>query len=145
MFIERVAEISDELYEAITRLVPQLGIHKTIPTREELNALLDSAASTLWSARYPNENGEIVGILTIAVYRVPTGLRSIVEDVVVDQNFRRRGIAQALLHAAIKFAHEAGADGVSLTSNPQREAANKLYQSLGFVRRETNSYYFKIK
>ena len=85
--------------------------------------------------RYPDEHGEIAGILTIAVYRVPTGLRSIVEDVVVDQNLRRRGIAEALLRSAIDFARDAGANGVALTSNPKREEANKLYQSMGFERR----------
>jgi len=64
--------------------------------------------------------------------------------VVVDQNFRRRGIAEALVNSAIEYAREAGVDGISLTSNPKREAANKLYQSMGFEKRETNSYYFKI-
>jgi len=145
MLIERVDKVSDELYEAVTRLVPLLGSHKTIPRREELTALIHSEASTLWIARYPDEQGEIAGMLTMAVYRVPTGIRSIVEDVVVDSNLRRRGIAEALLQKAIEFARTAGVDGISLTSNPQREAANQLYQAMGFARRETNLYYYKIK
>ena len=95
-------------------------------------------------ARYPDQNGEIIGMLTISIYRVPTGLRSIVEDVVVDPEFRRRGMAQGLLQAAIHSAHEAGANGVALTSNPKREAANLLYQSMGFEKRETNSYFYRL-
>jgi len=145
MFIERVLQDSNELFEAIKRLVPQLDTHKSIPSRQELTLLINSEASTLWIARYPDEGGEIAGILTIAIYRVPTGLRSIVEDVVVDQHLRRRGIAEALLRSAIEYAQDVGANGVSLTSNPQREAANKLYQALGFERRETNSYFYRIK
>jgi GNAT superfamily N-acetyltransferase len=145
MYIERVCEVSDELFETIKRLVPQLGIHQPIPTREELISLVNSELSTLWIAKYPDENAEIVGMLTMAIYRVPTGLRSIVEDVVVDQKMRRRGIAEALLHSAIDYARNVGVDGVALTSNPQREAANQLYLSVGFERRETNSYYYKIR
>ena len=144
MYIERVREVSDELFEAIERLVPELGAHKLVPNRKDLIALINSESSTLWIARYPDEFGNIAGMLTIAIYRVPTGLRSIIEDVVVDQNFRRRGIAEALVNSAIEYAREAGIDGISLTSNPKREAANKLYQSMGFEKRETNSYYFKI-
>jgi len=145
MFIEKISNISDELFETICRLIPQLGIHKVLPTREELSSLINSESSSLWVASYPDQSGVIVGILTLTIYRVPTGLRSIVEDVVVDQDMRRRGIAEALLHSAMKFAREAGTNGVALTSNPQREAANLLYQSLGFERRETNSYFYKFK
>ena len=145
MHIEKALEVSDELFEAIQRLVPQLGLHKILPSRNELTALLNSEASALWIAKYPDEHGKLVGMLTIAIYRVPTGLRSIVEDVVVDQDFRRLGIAEALVKTAMEYAREIGVDGISLTSNPKREAANKLYQSMGFERRETNSYYFKIK
>ena len=144
MYIEKVLDVSDELFESIQRLVPQLGIHKSLPTREELVALTQSEASTLWVARHPDENGTIAGMLTMAVYRVPTGIRSIVEDVVIEQSLRRRGIAEALLHTAIEFAREAGANGIALTSNPQREAANQLYRSMGFERRETNSYFYRL-
>lgn len=99
----------------------------------------------LLAARVPNENGAIAGILSLIVYRVPTGLRSIIEDVVVDEKLRRRGVGEALIRYAIKLAREAGADGVSLTSNSQREAANQLYQSLGFESRKTNPYFYKLK
>jgi len=145
MYIEKVVEISDETFEAITRLVSQLGVHKLAPSREELALLINSESSTLWIARYPDKNGEIAGMLTISIYCVPTGVRSIVEDVAVDSSFRRMGIARALMETAIDFARDARANGVALTSNPKREEANKLYQSMGFERRETNSYYYKLK
>ncbi len=76
---------------------------------------------------------------------MPTGLRSIIEDVVVDETARRKGIGEALVRHAIELAREAGADGVSLTSNPQREAANQLYQSMGFQLRQTNPYFYKLE
>ena len=144
MYVEKVTEISDEIFDAILRLTPHLGSHKVIPTREEMVSLIKSESSTLWIAKYPDQSGTIAGILTIAIYRVPTGLRSIVEDVVVDPNFRRLGIAKALLQSAINFARDAGANGVALTSNPKREAANLLYQSLGFEQRSTNSYFYRL-
>ena len=145
MHIEQVEELTDEIFDAILKLIPHLGGSQLIfPTREEIVALVKSESSSLWVARYPDQNGEIAGILAIAVYRVPTGLRSIVEDVIVDPDFRRRGIARALLQSAINFAREVGASGVALTSSPKRIAANLLYQSMGFEQRETNSYFYRL-
>ena len=144
MYIEKVTECTEEIFAAVLRLVSYIGAHKALPTQQEIDSLIRSESSTLWVARYPDPTGTIAGMLTAAIYRVPTGLRSIVEDVVVEPNFRRLGIARALLLTAIDFAREAGANGVALTSNPKREAANLLYQSLGFERRDTNSYFYRI-
>ena len=145
MHIETVSEVTGELLDALSRLIPQLSAHKKAPTRDELTALIHSEPSTLLIARYPDEKNTIAGMLTLVIYRVPTGIRSIIEDVVVDQVMRRQGIAEALMKRAIQIAREAGADSVSLTSNSQRAAANQLYQSMGFKRRETNAYIYKLK
>ncbi|MCS5685302.1 MAG: GNAT family N-acetyltransferase, partial [Acidimicrobiales bacterium] len=73
-------------------------------------------------------------------FRIPTGLRAWIEDVVVDEAARGRGIGDALNRAAIERARAAGARTVDLTSRPSREAANRLYRRLGFVERGTNMY-----
>ncbi|HEU4746424.1 MAG TPA: GNAT family N-acetyltransferase [Anaerolineales bacterium] len=145
MHIKKVSEVTGELHESLQRLVPQLGAHKIPPTREELQELVGSESSTLLVACESDESSPIVGMLSLTIYRVPTGLRSIIEDVVVDGSARRKGIGEALMQKAIELAQDAGAEGISLTSNPQREAANRLYQSLGFQLRQTNPYYYRLK
>lgn len=145
MIIERAVEITDELFTAIQSLVPQLGPGKVPPTRGELEALLGSETSILLTARVSENNDLIAGILTLAIYRVPTGLRSIVEDVIVDEKFRRRGIAEALLKHAVEIAREASAGNISLSANPSREAAHRLYQKLGFSRRDSYFYILRLK
>ena len=145
MYIEKAHEATQELLEALQQLIPQLGAHKLPPTREELAALIQSESSTLLMARYPDEEGPITGILSLTIYRVPTGVRSIVEDVVVDENMRRRGIGAELLRHAIALAREAGANGVALTSNARREAANRLYRALDFKQRDTNAYMYELQ
>jgi ribosomal protein S18 acetylase RimI-like enzyme len=145
MYIEKVSEVTEELCETLQRLVPQLGAHKTPPTFEELTALVKSEASILLIARVPDESGPIAGVLCLVVYRVPTGVRSMIEDVIVDERMRRRGIGEALVREAIERARAAGASGVSLTSHPEREAANRLYRSIGFELRQTNPYFYKLK
>ncbi|HEX9386392.1 MAG TPA: GNAT family N-acetyltransferase [Anaerolineales bacterium] len=145
MYIAKVSEVTEELYEALQRLIPQLGAHKTPPTFEELNQLVNSESSTLLVARHSKEDDPILGILCLTIYRVPTGLRSIIEDVIVDESARRQGLGEALVRYAIDLAHKAGAEGVSLTSNPQREAANQLYKSMGFELRKTNPYFYRLK
>ena len=145
MYIEKASQLTEEIFDAVRRLVPFLGTHKPIPSRADLTLLLDSGTSMLLLARFPASDSPIAGMLTISIYRVPTGVRSIVEDVVVDTAFRGKGIAKALMQSAIEIAREAGANGVALTSNPQRVEANQLYLSLGFHRRETNAYFLPLK
>lgn len=135
-------EVDDELYEAFQRLVPQLTTNNPPPTRDDLFALINEPSSTLLLAR--NDSGQIVGALSLTVYRVPTGIRSIIEDVIVDVSARGQGIGEALMLYAIDLAKGKGAKNISLTSNPMRVAANKLYMKMGFEKRETNAYQMKL-
>jgi ribosomal protein S18 acetylase RimI-like enzyme len=143
MQIEIQSKFSEDLLDAFTHLIPQLKISFPPLTREELTSLLASDASTLLTAR-DEATGQIVGILTLIVYRVPTGVRARIEDVVVDESMRGRGIAVELVQRALEIARQKGADGVALTSNPKREAANRLYQKVGFKKWETNVYFYKF-
>jgi ribosomal protein S18 acetylase RimI-like enzyme len=142
MRIDIVTQADAELYEAFQRLVPQLTNNNLPPSLDDLVALVRDAASTLMVAR--NAEGKIVGALTLSIYRVPTGVRSIIEDVIVDNASRGQGIGEALMFRAIKVARERGAKNISLTSNPMREAANRLYLRVGFKKRETNAYQLKL-
>lgn len=144
MFIARATAVTDELFAAIEKLLPQLKFSYPQPSRKDLAALIASDSSILLCARYPDEGSTISGILTLVVYRVPTGIRARIEDVVVDEALRGNGIGEALVKHALDLAHEAGADGVTLTSNPKREAANRLYQKVGFKRWKTNLYLYKF-
>ena len=144
MFIVRATAVTDELVSAFERLIPQLKLNASPPTREELGALLSSASSILLVARYPDDQADIVGMLTLIVYRVPTGVRARIEDVVVDADMRGKGIGEAMVRRALNMAREAGADGVALTSNPKRESANRLYRRLGFKPWQTNLYFYKF-
>ena len=103
MYIGKVTEFTDELYEALQLLIPQMGIHKVPPTRDELTTLIHTPGAILLVARDSNEHGKIVGVLSLTIYRVPTGLRSIVEDVVVDEKMRRQGIGEGLVGRAIEL------------------------------------------
>jgi ribosomal protein S18 acetylase RimI-like enzyme len=135
--IEAAREADDELVEAFARLLPQLSTHARRLDREALARLLGEAASTLLVARV---DGRIVGALTLVLYRIPTGLRARIEDVVVDAGGRGHGLGAALTEEAVRRARRAGARTVDLTSRPDRAAANRLYERLGFVRRESVGY-----
>ena len=89
--------------------------------------------------------GDIVGTLTLVVFRIPTAIRAWIEDVVVDESARGRGVGEALTAAALDRAKAAGARTVDLTSRPSREAANRLYQRLGFIGRDTNVYRYDLE
>lgn len=143
MEIEVVTEATQELWEAFQRLVPQLTSNNPPPSLDELRALLRSEASILVVARRPAA-GTIVGAACLGLYRVPTGLRAVIEDVIVDESARRQGVGEALVRRLLEIARQRGAGSVSLTSNPRREAANRLYQRLGFTPRHTNVYVYRF-
>ena len=136
--VEEATEATPELVEAFARLVPQLSRSAPAPGPAEVTEMVASPATVVLVAR--DDAGAIVGTLTLVLFRVPTGVRAWIEDVVVDDAARGRGVGEALNREALRRAAERGARTVDLTSRPSREAANRLYQRLGFEARETNVY-----
>ena len=142
MEITLVDQITDEIEEAFKRLVPQLSASAKIPGREELQEIADN--DSLFIARDPEQAGKILGSLTLVTFRIPTGVRAWIEDVVVDEAARGKGTGEALTRAALDRARELGAKTVDLTSRPTREAANRLYQRVGFELRHSNLYRYTL-
>ncbi len=140
--VERVDEVDDEVVAAFARLIPQLSRSAPPPGRAELAEIAGSAAMTVLVAR--DDTGSIIGTLTLVLFRIPTGVRAWIEDVVVDGAARGTGAGAALTNEAVRLAGQAGARTVDLTSNPTREAANRLYRRLGFKVRETNVYRYEL-
>ncbi len=138
--ISEALTVDDELVAAFELLIPQLSRSNPPPRADELRAIVESEASTLLIARDDERDGAIVGSMTLAMFLIPTGRRAWIEDVVVDGDARGKGVGRLLNERALEIANEAGATTVDLTSRPSREAANRLYQRLGFVERETNVY-----
>ena len=137
--IEIVETPTDEVVTALARLIPQLS-SATPPNAAELATII-AGGSTVFVARV---DGAIVGSLTLVMYRIATGLKAWIEDVVVDEAARGHGVGEALNFAAIEEARRRGAKAVSLTSRPSREAANRLYQRIGFSARDTNVYRYDL-
>lgn len=136
-------EFTPDLREGFDRLVPQLSSSNPPPGDDQLRAIIASPASILLVAR-DGDGGRILGSLTLVVFPIPTGIRAWIEDVVVDEAARGRGVGEALNRAALGRAKAEGARTVDLTSRPTREAANRLYQRLGFTQRETNIYRYDL-
>ena len=133
--------VDNDLVEAFQRLIPQLSKSKPAPTKEQLESIVASDSSQILLAK---ADGVIVGSLTLVIFHIPTGVRAWIEDVVVDADARGKGVGEALNKFALAEAKRQGATTVDLTSRPSREAANRLYQRLGFVQRDTNVYRFTL-
>ena len=140
--IEVAASVTDEIVTAFERLVPQLSSSSPAPSRGHLQRIVNSDSCRLMLAR---EGEQIVGSLTLVVFPIPTGARAWIEDVVVDSSARGKGVGEALNLKALEIARAEGALTVDLTSRPSREAANRLYQRIGFVKRDTNVYRYDLK
>jgi ribosomal protein S18 acetylase RimI-like enzyme len=141
--VEIATTLTPAIVDAVTRLVPQLSSSSPPPSTAELGDIVASPATDLFIALV--DDGGVVGMATLATFRTPTGLRAWIEDVVVDDAGRGRGVGTALTEAMLDRARELGCRTVDLTSRPSREAANRLYQRAGFVARETNVYRYDLR
>ena len=142
MRIEEVTSVDPELGASLRGLIFQLSPGAAPPTDEDVQEILDSPATRLLVAR--DDDGAVVGSLTLVMFRIPTGVGVWIEDVVVDEAARGQGTGEALVREGIRLAEEAGAKAVNLTSRPDRAAANRLYQRLGFEARTTNVYRLEL-
>jgi ribosomal protein S18 acetylase RimI-like enzyme len=140
--VELATEATDELAAALAALIPQLSSAPP-PDREELERIIGHDATSLLVAYDPQR--VLLGTLTLVTFPIPTGVRAWIEDVVVDERARGLGVASDLVREANRIAAEHGARSIDLTSRPSREAANRLYQRLGFERRETNVYRYSVE
>ena len=162
MSVELVTESTPEVVEAMGRLIPQLS--RSAPPLDAAGArrFLSQGCVHLFVFRPDTDEGgtgtsvtgtaggdapqgrPILGMLSLVVFEIPTGVRAWVEDVVVDAAARGQGAGQALVGAALAHSDALGARTVDLTSRPTREAANRLYRRCGFEQRETNVYRFAL-
>jgi ribosomal protein S18 acetylase RimI-like enzyme len=136
MKVERVTEATEELVEMFRALLPQLTEARTPPTLAQLQDVVSN--QTLLVAR--DDDGRIVGTLTFVLYRVASGVKGRIEDVIVDESARGQGVGETLVREGMRLANEAGVLMLELTSMPYRQSANRLYKRLGFVRKPTNVY-----
>jgi len=139
--VEPLRTVDDDVVEAFGRLVPQLSSSSPAPDEAELKAIVTSDGTVIFVARL---DGRIVGSLTFVTFRIPTGMKAWIEDVVVDESVRGRGVGELLNRAALGEARRRSIDSVSLTSRPSRDAANRLYQRIGFEPRDTNVYRYRL-
>jgi ribosomal protein S18 acetylase RimI-like enzyme len=138
--IERVSKPTDDVLAALERLLPQLSSGRSGPSQAELAEIAAAPGTVLLVAR---DDDAIVGTLTLLLYRLPAGFRGWIHDVVVDEDARGRGVGEALTQEALAIATAAGAERVDLTTRRHRKAAHRLYERLGFVRRESDVYVWR--
>ena len=141
MEVVEVTEFDEGIGEAMRHLLPQLSQSAAPPSNEFARSIVDSDSSRLLIA---SEGGEILGMLTLVIFPIPSGVRAWIEDVVVDNAGRGKGVGEKLNRLAIDIAADAGARTVDLTSRPSRVAANELYKKIGFLPRETNIYRYEL-
>lgn len=140
--VEKALAATPELLDGLNGLLPQLSSTASLLTMPDVEKIVDSDTTTLFVA---SDDGVVVGTLTLVVFSIPTGLRAYIEDVVVDESARGTGVGKALTNAAVNEARARGVRSIDLTSRPSREAANALYQKLGFERRDTNVFRFLVE
>ena len=139
IYIEEAKEFSIDIPKQITNLVKQLDENYEIFSDDDLRSMLSSTNTHLYLARL-RQNGPIVGMATLITYRIPHNMKAMVEDVVVDESMRGKGVGKKLMNHVIHAAREQGVKYLNLTSRPERTAAHKLYESLGFEKRDTNVF-----
>ena len=145
MYIHEMLQVNEEVFKSFKKLISQLSERNPPPNWEALEAMSASSETFVYIARQKNIDGEIIGSATLATFQTPTGVHGWIEDVIVDRDARRQGVGKALTQACLDKARDLGLREVNLTSRPSRVAANRLYQAMGFVGRETNVYRYALE
>lgn len=133
---------NDALVQAFARLLPQLSANAAPLSKADLDEIIHAPGNHVFIARMAPEQ-RIVGTLTLVHFRVPTGIRAWIEDVVVDEQARGLKVGMALTRAAIAKSRELKARTLDLTSSPGRMSAHHLYESAGFAMRDTRVYRYQ--
>ncbi len=142
--VSEVREASAEVLAAVNRLLPELSARAQPLCERELAEMLSSSAEgEIGTHLFMSDDG--LGMASLVIFRCPTGLRAVIEDVVVATSARGRGLGAKLVEAALDRARSAGLRDVDLTSRPSRESANRLYRRLGFAARDTNVYRYDLQ
>ncbi|KAF1072273.1 MAG: Aminoalkylphosphonate N-acetyltransferase [Pseudomonas citronellolis] len=137
--IEQATHADAVLLRGVNRLLGYLSSRASALDEAGLQALLTAPGLELWVARQ-GEGGPVLGMLSLVSFRIPTGLRTWIEDVVVVPEARGQQVGDRLVQVAIERSRALGARTLDLTSNPTRLAAHRLYLRNGFALRETGVY-----
>jgi ribosomal protein S18 acetylase RimI-like enzyme len=143
MKIKKINRFSTRVFEAVLRLLPQVASKGDLPTKQYFKSIFTSENIHFFIAELDDK--QIAGMLTIGTYLTPSGAKAWIEDVVVDETQRGKGIGKELMLFAINYLKALGAESVALTSRPSRLAANRLYQKIGFIQYETNVYKYLLR
>jgi len=141
MLIQEITEYNADVLAIFRKLLPQLSKNAPEPTEAMARDIINSTATRLLVAK---EEEHALGMLTLVIFPIPTGVRAWIEDVVVDSSGRGKGVGAALSQQALSLAAQEGAKTVDLTSRASRVAANSLYQTIGFEQRDTNVYRYQL-
>lgn len=141
--ITRPVSADKDLVKGINKLLPQLSNSDKTISEPDLSSIMSMPGTTLLVAR-DEERTAVIGMLTLVIFRTPSGRRAWIEDVIVDRVAQRRGVGEALVRAALKLAFDAGALTIDLTSRHDRKAAHHLYEKIGFLVRDTNVYRYRF-
>jgi len=141
MNVTEIKCYADAVLDAMNNLLPQLSSSPERLTEQNLLAIINSDTTRLFMAE---ENDRYIGCLTLVVFKIPSGTRARIEDLVVQETARGRGVRRSLVRKAIEMANALGAEAVELTTHPSREAASALYKKLGFKIRDTHVYRRKV-
>lgn len=141
--IERVTDFSSEIADAIRSLVEQIGDNYQPLTDDDVKEMIENPQSFLLIAKHV-PTGKIAGMVMTMIYRIPYTKKAYIDDIVVDEKFRKLGIATKLLETAIEIARKHHAGYIMLTAHHKRIAGNRLYEKLGFQKRESNIYRLEL-
>lgn len=140
---EAKGQLSDRVNFTQTNLMMVLR-NKNCHLYVILESLPPNPSSSSTKLRTGAGEGRIIGCATLCVFHSPTGTKASVEDVVVSSAYRDQNLGKQLMEYVLEQAKAYAPIELHLTSNPMRVAANKLYQSLGFQKKETNCYQMSL-
>ena len=140
MEILELHDYTQAQFEDLKQLMSELSDRVNF-TQTDLMLMLKDRNCHLYAVL---DSERIIGCATLCVFHSPTGTKASIEYVVVSSAYRGQHLGKQLMGYVLEQAKAYAPIELHLTSNPMRVVANKLYQSLGFQKKDTNCYQMSI-
>ncbi|TAJ15433.1 GNAT family N-acetyltransferase [Patescibacteria group bacterium] len=128
---------TEENLKELVRLSQQLHQDTRTTNAHEVLSLIQSSGAFLVVAK---DSEKIIGMGSLYVQQKIGKRFAYIEDVIVDDTYRGKGIGRDIMNHLIETARVNGVRSITLTSRAERTAAHSLYEKLGFVKRETEVF-----
>ena len=130
--IERITSVDDDVVEAAKRLSSQLNSSNQVTVSREYLETITENPDNYWLMARRESDARFIGMASLFIMRLPTNVRSFLENIVVDEDSRGQGVGIALSMRAFEIADSQNVNTLRAQAGTQNGVSRSMLQKAGF-------------